>query len=386
VPGWHEKTKKLQEAGKLQMIGIIQEQHPDRTRLFAQWKQMDWPLLIDSLNLLQVTAVPLTYLVDEHGVLRYERPTEEDLETFLSVSYPAVDQTPRELSPRPNAAEHRLVWGRDDQLRIAIDDLERRVRKDPNDAYSHFRLGVAYRMRYDSSLRAGSDFARAVEHWTRALEIDPNQYIFRRRIQQYGPRLDKPYPFYDWLPEARAAIAARGETPVALAIEPGGAEFAAPTDSFARDESGASSHPPTNEEPDPEGKILRDRRLIEVESVVVPPRVERGASARVHVSFRPDASVKAHWNNEVDDLVFWVSGAPEATIDQNYQRVPIPPEPVSEEERRVEFEVSVADDARGVVTLPAYALFYVCEDVDGTCLYRRKDVDVRIETRPDSSR
>ena len=70
-------------------------------------------------------------------------------------------------------------------------------------------------MRYDSAHRREGDFQRAVEAWSRALEIDPNNYIFRRRIQQYGPRLSKPYPFYDWVSRARDEITARGETPYA---------------------------------------------------------------------------------------------------------------------------------------------------------------------------
>jgi hypothetical protein len=41
------------------MVGIIQEQHPDRAGLFMQWKQMDWPILVDSLNLLGVAVVPV---------------------------------------------------------------------------------------------------------------------------------------------------------------------------------------------------------------------------------------------------------------------------------------------------------------------------------------
>ena len=31
------------------------------------------------------------------------------------------------------------------------------------------------------------------------------------------------------------------------------------------------------------------------------------------------------------------------------------------------------------VDIPAYALYYVCEDVRGTCLYRRQDVTVRVD-------
>jgi len=59
-------------------------------------------------------------------------------------------------------------------------------------------LGEAYRKRYESNFRQPEDFQKAVEQWSAALEIDPNQYIWCRRIQQYGPRLDKPYSFYDW--------------------------------------------------------------------------------------------------------------------------------------------------------------------------------------------
>ena len=70
MPGWHEATKDLQNDGKLQMVGIIQEQHPDRARLFMQWKQMGWPILVDSYNLLGVPYVPITLAVDEHGVIR----------------------------------------------------------------------------------------------------------------------------------------------------------------------------------------------------------------------------------------------------------------------------------------------------------------------------
>ena len=31
--------------------------------------------------------------------------------------------------------------------------------------------------------------------------------------------------------------------------------------------------------------------------------------------------------------------------------------------------------------VPAYALYYVCEDVDGLCLYRRQDLSIPIRVR-----
>ena len=89
------------------------------------------------------------------------------------------------------------------------------LEKEPEQGLTHFHLGVAYRKRYDSDHRQPEDFQMAVEHWGKALDIDPNQYIWRRRIQQYGPRLDKPYSFYDWVGEARReimALAARGRS------------------------------------------------------------------------------------------------------------------------------------------------------------------------------
>ena len=64
----------------------------------------------------------------------------------------------------------------------------------------------------------------AVDFWSMALQEDPNQYIYRRRIQQYGARLGKPYPFYDWVESAQAEIRERGETPVDLTVPLTGAD------------------------------------------------------------------------------------------------------------------------------------------------------------------
>ncbi len=377
MPGWHEKTKALQRQGKLRLLGIVEEQHPERTRLFMQWKEMDWPLLHDPLNLLDVEAVPLTYLIDEHGVVRYEKPTDEDLEAFLRTDYPDGPAEPLDLVPSPDSAEHILLWEGDASLARAIESLERRVGELPDDARSHFRLGVAYRKRYDSDSAAVGDFQKAVEHWVRALDIAPNQYIFRRRIQQYGPRLDKPYPFYDWVAEARQRILARGETPAVLPVEPGSAELAAPIEELASDVG-----PGQNAEPDPRGRIYRDEKpLIRIETVVVPTLVDSGESARIHVVLRPDEEVKAHWNNEVDDLVFWVSPPDGWRVDRHLHQVAVPNEPVSQETRRVELEVQTPPGFVGSATIPAYALYYVCEDVDGTCLFRRQDVELTVRAR-----
>ncbi len=96
---------------------------------------------------------------------------------------------------------------------------------------------------------------------------------------------------------------------------------------------------------------------------------------------RPDETVKAHWNNEVSDLLFWVSPPDGWRVDRRLHRVAIPSVPVSRELRRVELEVQTPPGFAGSSTIPAYALYYVCEDVDGTCLFRRQDVEVMLRAR-----
>ena len=371
------------------MVGIIPEQHPDRTRLFMQWKHMDWPIFLDSANLMAVTRVPITLLIDEFGVIRSVRPQVEDLDDFLDRAYeettpPTQAETPdlkqlEKATQQGTARSWRAyadavsLWGQPAKMSEAIEAYLKALEKDPEHGTTHFHLGVAYRKRYDSDHRQPADFQKAVGHWGKALDIDPNQYIWRRRIQQYGPRLGKPYSFYDWVREARREIVARGETPAQLLVEPGGAEFAYPSESFETTQA-------VQEEPDPRGRIFRDEKsFIKVETTVVPAAVAAGESARVHLVFRPNLQVKAHWNNEVDGLVLWVEPVEGWQVDHSYWTVANPPEVVSQETRVVEFELRSPEKPGSSVTLPAYALYYVCEDIDGTCLYRRQDIPLHVQ-------
>lgn len=382
------------------MVGILQEQHPDRARLFMQWKQMDWPILIDPLNLLGVSVVPVTVLLDEYGIIRAVNPKPEEFQQFMEEAYPQPKHVDAPRTARPDLAtleqaalshdpealrkyglpvggtaraDALFLWSGEARLDEAIKVYTDALQKDSEHGPTHFRLGVAFRKRYESPVRQANDFNNAARYWGQALDIDPNQYIWRRRIQQYGPRLDKPYSFYDWVIQAREEIEARGETPASLAVEPGGAELAYPAQTFD------TAHP-IHPEPDPGGRILRDEQgLIQVEATVVPATLSPGGSGRVHVVLRPDRSQKAHWNNEVDDLVFWVDPPEGWEVDRNYLTVGRPPEVVSREDRKVEFEIKSPAKWTGPVTIPAYVLYYICEDVDGTCLYRRQDVSLRID-------
>jgi hypothetical protein len=376
-------------------MGIIQEQHPDRCRLFMQWKEMGWPIAVDALNRLGYEAVPITYLIDEHGVIRFVNPKPPELEEFLATTYPrppglsdppgpGVDLAALAPDPPGTPAAWReygdalFMWGGAPRLGEAIDAYGRALALSADDGPLHFRLGTAYRRRYDSPHRKTADFQKAVDHWARALAIDPNQYIWRRRLQQYGPRLDKPYPFYGWVEQARRDIRARGDRPVPLVAEPGGTEVATPAEAF---------EPTTRsgDGPDPKGRVTRDPgRLIRVEATLVPPAIPPGGVARAHVVLRPNPAVEAHWNNEVEPLRVWVAPPQGWEVDRRALVAGQPAETVTTEPRELQLELRAPQSADpGTTVVPAYALYYVCEDVDGMCLYRRQDVRIPVRVKDD---
>jgi len=226
--------------------------------------------MVDSLNLLNVPYVPITLEIDEGGVIRFVGPPfgkpSDIQEKFLSrafesamVSIPPVPAPPdleklRQAATKGTAtawgtyADALVLWGGQQRLGEAIAAYKRALEPAPQEGRTHFRLGVAYRKRDDSPYRQPGDFQMAVEEWQAALDTDPNQYIWRRRIEQYGPQLDKPYPFYDWVETARTEITARGETPVPLQVEPRGSEFASPVERFEVAQASVK-------EPDPWGEF-----------------------------------------------------------------------------------------------------------------------------------
>jgi len=365
-------------------VGIIQEQHPDRCRLFMQWKQMDWPILVDALNLYGVSAVPITYLIDEAGIVRAVNPKPAEFEAFLAsparetgppppVARPAIEKMRPAEDPASAAewgtyADALFLWGGDARLGRAIEAYERALRLAPGDGPMEFRLGVAFRRRHDSAVREPGDFQAAARHWAAALESDPNQHIWRRRIQQFGPRLDKPYPFYDWVEEARAAVRARGEAPSPLVTEPSGSEIAAPAERFSGDDGGARP-------PDPAGRVRRDtERLISVDTAVVPSAIGPDGVTRAHLLLVPNAAHQAHWNNEAEPLRVWLDPPAGWRVDRREARAPQPPAAVSTEPREIQFELKAPAVLEGrPVEVPGYALYYVCEEADGVCLFRRQD-------------
>jgi hypothetical protein len=391
VPGWHEATERLRKDGRIQFVGIIEEQHPDRCALFMQWKKMDWPIMVDSLDLLDVDRVPFEIAVDEYGVVQAVLRSPDEIEPKL-INNPNPPQLRPVRAviekPDPDALENKArqsnsaedwrnagdaiaLWGGDDRFARAITAYEGALALDHDDGRAAFRLGVVYRMRYDSALRRPNDFQQAVRYWQQALETNPNQYIWRRRIEQYGPLLAKPYSFYNWVTEARKEIKARGETPAPLQVEPSGTELAG----RSRFEANRNAR-----EPDPAGRIERDSGpLIAVEAVAVPASVNAGHSLRLHVIMRPNRDRGGHWNNEVEPPQVWVNppdGWRVSTVDRATNDVQAA---VSEEQRVVEFELMSPENAKaGKFDISGYVLYYVCADADDVCRFRRHDFNVPI--------
>lgn len=391
VPVWHELTRELREADELQVIGITQEQHPDRCSLYAQWQELDWPILWDPFNLTGSKAVPNIVGIDEHGVVRSKRLSKETFESdFVAREF----EVPADLKPAPKKApselvqmtrygegtlEHdhygaltKLLWGLGD-VDEAIEILEAHAEERPDDGSFAFRAGVARRMRYDSARPRPGDFQAAVDHWGRALALDPSQYIWRRRIQQYGPRLDKPYPFYTWVDAARTDIEGRGETPLELRARLTPAELAQSQRGF-REAAGATA-------PDPDGKIPRDESgMIQVETAVAFDTSGKNPVASVHLALRPDAAKKVHWNNESEPTRVWIGGDGLPTgwkLDAHLTSTTMPPTEISNELRTVTFEVQLPrKNTSG--KLAGYVLFYACEDVNGECVYLRHDFEVEV--------
>lgn len=401
LPVWQEVLKPYVKSYKINVVGVVQEQHPDRARLYAQWRQLDWTILVDSLNLLDVTAVPVVVGLDESGIVRHTDLTPGVVvDQFLEKDYPPasvsrmfgraplpdLEQLQSRADKKPSvaawrkAADAHFLHGKTTGLTRAIEAYKNAIALEAADGRSHFRLGVAYRRRYERKARQPGDAQAAVEHWQSALAIDPNQYIWRRRIQQYGPRLDKPYNFYFWIEDARGAIYARAEEAVKLWIEPRGSEIAPPGPSTSK--ARVVPVPPPN--PDPNKRILLDHdRFVLIEPMVVPAHVRPGYNVRVRVDYHIRQPRNPWWNNEADDLAIWLDLPETISLGEGRLSYPNPKTPETRESRTVEFELEVAKNAAaGPVEIPAYSLYYVCERKRGKCRFIRQDFTFKLTVDP----
>ncbi|MEQ1903187.1 MAG: hypothetical protein ABL888_03250 [Pirellulaceae bacterium] len=382
------------ESEKLVMLGVIQEQHPDRCQLFMQWKKLDFPIVQDLLNTNGIDVVPLYVAIDEHGVVQANpRSSGNFAEEFINVNYLPPQETAPVLDARTASVEYwtdsdsqppsmsRLLGLADasiqwqpnqEQVAKAIKAYTEILESDASRSDIVFRLGAANRLLYELSAQRDKNlFTKAVDHWEKALQMNPNQYIYRRRIEQYGPRLKKPYAFYDWVTTARQEILARGVDPHPLAVEPNGAEFADRAQNMTIDNSGKN--------PALEYRILLGAdNLVEVHTNFVPTQPKPGDVVAVHVGFSISGTAK--WNHETSPLVLWIY-KPKNDIKLSSQLIS-DPTPYAQLESQdpvaISFEVQIPKDQKGTVRLEGFGLFNICESSNGKCTFRRKNVVIEI--------
>ena len=71
-------TDEFVDNGELVVLGVVQEQHAKRAELYAQWRQLQWPILYDPINKLGLEAVPVPVAIDENGIVRKVRMKNKD--------------------------------------------------------------------------------------------------------------------------------------------------------------------------------------------------------------------------------------------------------------------------------------------------------------------
>ena len=378
MPGWYQKLAKLRDSGKVQIVGLIQEQHPDRCRLFMEWKKLDFPILVDSLNRIEVTAIPMMWALADQSLVIETRPRMDWIQgEFLELVYPAMIVE----NPAPKESEavgHYL----NEEWSEAILGFTKETQKSPKDARPFFRLGCAYRARHDSDQRQAGDFQKAIDNWTHAIELDPGNYIYHRRLQQYGPRLMKPYPFYNWVAQARREITERGDEVPSLRVEPRGSELASPS----RKSIEASATQEKN--PDPEKKMPQDQRgYVRIETVVAPHPAQAGGSVAVHMEFLPNHSLGTTWDNEGGSLTVWLERGKGVSLARQLWKSPLPKKASSSEDRRYDFEIGLPPSKKpGSTVLKGYAVYFVCEKKSGLCTFARQDFEIEIPYLPSRQR
>ena len=386
--------------GSLVMLGVIQEQHADRCRLFQQWQQLDFPVVQDCLNTNGIAVVPVYVAIDQFGIVRgryrrftdfqskflkkeFSAPTEKapivNLETASINFWKQKLKWDESVTNAYRTGDAEVLWGGNTSeavdsaiayYKIAVEKLEKGTPQPvPSDLY--FRLGAAYRIKYElDGQRDAKLFADCVAFWEKALKLNPNQYIYRRRIEQYGPRLKKPYSFYDWVSKAREEIQKRGETPVQLAVEPNGAELALRARKMEV-QTGV-------ENPDPKQQIELDQNWVKVHVNTVPSRPKPGSVAAVHLGFH--LSENANWNHESTPLQVWLD-SPEGEVSISAQLIEDKtphPKATSSDPISIALEVKTPKEG-GAVKLKGFALYHICEEDGGQCVYRRKNFELVLE-------
>lgn len=411
LPQWHERIEPWRAGGELRVLGVAQEQHPDRALLFTRWKEIDWPILWDPFGRTGSHELPHLVVADAHGIVLALDPEPQRLSEVLracvkasaapapreaaaprgggSDGEPAVVAEPGEAAspalatpaaPTPLAALAALAALEQGERPLSphVETLVQDALERPSDGRAQFRAGVALCLRHDSDERHPGDLQQALDLWRCALEREPGRILWRRRLEQYGPRVEKPFSFYGWVDVARRKIMGRGGGTLELAVEPTETEKAQPRRAFAD---------PLRPEPDPGRAVEPDAAgwlVLEPAVAFAPPPApgeERSGprSANLLLALRPDAAQGIRWDNEAGEMRLWVgSGVPPGwkLSERLFTRLPYGPQ-TSAEERRYEIELELPADGPQAAEIGGYVLFHA-RAADGASGQRRHEFVVRV--------
>ena len=98
-----------------------------------------------------------------------------------------------------------------------------------------------------------------------------------------------------------------------------------------------------------------------------------------------DPACRVRPERDVDTpLRLWIDPPEGWRVSSRLLTAPQGDRPETAEARQLDFEVEVPPSASGRTRLPAYALYNVCEDERGVCLFRRQDlvVEVDVQVKP----
>lgn len=404
VDAWDDATREARAAHELQLFGVALDQHPERAELFALDHDLDWPVLWDPFDLLEIDDVPRAWLLDGEGRVRAVDPAPDawraalvDASDASADGVPPFDEeaaarafgiseeeTPFlvpqlfDATPGSSAASawrglSRLLliapWAFDAaSFEFGLGALQAYVDRHPDDTWARFRLGVGWRMRFDRSVAQPGDFESALACWRAASARRPRSRVFAERAEQYGPQPDGDEAPYGWIDAAAARVAARGVSPPHA--------FRAPTAGERGRVPPDAARPPAPR--DPTDAQPADDSWFTVEVVVVPAAGTEVERTRVHLGVVPDEARDVAWCNPDGPLEARIEAAslPEGwSIEQAVLVAGDDPAPRSQEARWVEFGLVHPPGASGrvrvTVLVPAAA-------DGGACRLLRRDVDVAL--------
>ena len=92
MPVWQRETKQFVADEKVVVLGVIQEQHAERCRLYAQWKNFTFPIVQDAMTSNGLAVVPVVLFIDEHGIIQNRRPKPNQLKEFVATKFPKPEK------------------------------------------------------------------------------------------------------------------------------------------------------------------------------------------------------------------------------------------------------------------------------------------------------